>query len=379
MRIAVNFGNAAGLGSREVALLSLKALQEVAPGESFEVWGPREIELRGDIRLHSTEGLWQKSIAELLAIPLTLRLRPADCLFSLGDTSTPAVSLPHLLLVQQAFLAYDTSLLDFPLSPLFRQKLCLMELYFKTTLRTTQLITVQSEHMKERLSARWNLAPDKIVVVPSGVEQHSHGIQETGPSAEEPFVLYPAASYRHKNHVILAEVMRHLAVRRHEIRCVITAGSESVPHLTRAAERAGVLDRFDFIGSIPKGRVRSLMRSATALVLPSKLESFGLPCYEAMLEGCAVIAADRPYAREACGDAALYADADDAEEFARHVSTLLESEHSLNTQRALSRERGKVVARPWVETGADYYRILRDLAAGSVERHYSLRRGSRVR
>jgi glycosyltransferase involved in cell wall biosynthesis len=378
MRIAVNFGNAAGLGSRRVAIRSLGALLEVAPDDSFEVWGPRELDargdFRGDLRIHPTEGLWRKSVAELLGIPLTLRLRPADCLFSLGDTSTPAAPLPHLLLVQQAFLAYETSLLDFPLSPLFQQKLRLMELYFKATLRTTELITVQSEHMKECLSSRWNLPRDRIVVVPSGVEP-SHRLAGNAQPSEGPFILYPAAPYAHKNHVILAEVMRHLAVRQHDIRCVITTDREAVPHLAGAAARAGVLDRFDFVGSIPQNRVRSLMRSATAMVMPSKLESFGLPCYEAMVEGCAVVASDRPYAREACGDAALYADADDAEGFAGHIRTMMESEHFLERQRALARERGKVVAQPWTRTGADYYRLLRNLAAD--DRSSSLMSGTK--
>ena len=44
------------------------------------------------------------------------------------------------------------------------------------------------------------------------------------------------------------------------------------------------------------------------MVFPSLAESFGLPLVEAMAAGCPVAAADRPYAREVAGPAAVYFD-----------------------------------------------------------------------
>lgn len=65
-------------------------------------------------------------------------------------------------------------------------------------------------------------------------------------------------------------------------------------------------DNLRFVGFASREDVRDLLCSATALVMPSRAETVGLPLLEAMDLGVPVIAADLPYARFACGDAALY-------------------------------------------------------------------------
>jgi glycosyltransferase involved in cell wall biosynthesis len=70
------------------------------------------------------------------------------------------------------------------------------------------------------------------------------------------------------------------------------------------AAREGVIA----LGHLGADALREAYRLATALVMPSLVETVGLPMLEAMASGIPVIAADRPYAREACGDAALFFD-----------------------------------------------------------------------
>ncbi|MBA2294090.1 MAG: glycosyltransferase, partial [Actinobacteria bacterium] len=53
-------------------------------------------------------------------------------------------------------------------------------------------------------------------------------------------------------------------------------------------------------------RLMTLYREASALVLPSLYEGFGLPVLEAMQSGTPVVASDIPSLREVAGDAALY-------------------------------------------------------------------------
>jgi glycosyltransferase involved in cell wall biosynthesis len=363
MRVAVNFGNTDGFGARSVALSVLESLVTLAPHDTFEVWGPPEITSRSNLMLHRSSGIARKAVTELLAMPYAFWHRPPDCLFSLGDTSTPVARVPHLLLLQQALLAYEQSAMDFPMTVAFRCKLRLMELYFKATLRNASMIVVQSSEMKSRLSSRWNLDPEQIVVVPSGVEKLEEDEPPFLPNDEVPFVFYPAAAYPHKNHAILVEIMRQLTGDCADIKCVLTVEPESVPQFMKAAARAGVLTRFDFIGSVSPVTVRRLMRAAIALVMPSKLESFGLPYYEAMVEGCAIIASDRPFAREACAEAALYADPDDCEAFARHVVSLRRSPSLLETRRQLARQRAGIVVEPWSRTGTECYRLLQRLVS----------------
>jgi glycosyltransferase involved in cell wall biosynthesis len=61
-----------------------------------------------------------------------------------------------------------------------------------------------------------------------------------------------------------------------------------------------------FMGYIDDSEIVSLLETATALVMPSSYEGFGLPIIEAMACGCPVIAAANSGMLEAGGDAALF-------------------------------------------------------------------------
>lgn len=70
--------------------------------------------------------------------------------------------------------------------------------------------------------------------------------------------------------------------------------------------------------------VSALFHSATAFVLPSLEEGFGLPLLQAFAAGCPVICSDIPALREVGGNAVLYADPKDPETFKRQILRLIE-------------------------------------------------------
>ena len=69
-------------------------------------------------------------------------------------------------------------------------------------------------------------------------------------------------------------------------------------------------------GYLDVGVLRSVVAGASALVLPSLDEGFGLPVLEAMAAGVPVVASDLPVLREVGGELARYAPAGDVEAFA---------------------------------------------------------------
>jgi len=80
------------------------------------------------------------------------------------------------------------------------------------------------------------------------------------------------------------------------------------------------------LGPVPDAHLPGLYAGASAFVLPSLYEGFGLPCIEAMACGVPVVAADAGALPETCGDAALYADPRDADAVAGAVERALEPE-----------------------------------------------------
>ena len=73
---------------------------------------------------------------------------------------------------------------------------------------------------------------------------------------------------------------------------VVIAGNDEenlTPKLRALAERIGVLDRIDFHGPVSGAGKDALLRTSTALVLPSHSENFGNVVLEAMAAGMPVI------------------------------------------------------------------------------------------
>jgi alpha-1,3-rhamnosyl/mannosyltransferase len=78
------------------------------------------------------------------------------------------------------------------------------------------------------------------------------------------------------------------------------------------------------MGYLEPEALPKLYRLATALVLPSLCEGFGLPLVEAMAAGLPIAAAGNSAIPEAAGDAAVYFPAEDPEAIAGRIRLLLE-------------------------------------------------------
>ena len=69
-------------------------------------------------------------------------------------------------------------------------------------------------------------------------------------------------------------------------------------------------------GYIENDNVIEELQKYEALFFPSKLESYGLPFYEAMYARIPILASNTDNIREVCGDTALYFDPNNAESIA---------------------------------------------------------------
>ncbi len=75
--------------------------------------------------------------------------------------------------------------------------------------------------------------------------------------------------------------------------------------LRRWATDAGIADRLTVLGRIDDADLAVVLNRASALVVPSRAEGFGLPALEGMAAGVAVITSDAPALVEVGGDATL--------------------------------------------------------------------------
>jgi glycosyltransferase involved in cell wall biosynthesis len=98
---------------------------------------------------------------------------------------------------------------------------------------------------------------------------------------------------------------------------------------------------------------------AAAFVYPSLCEGFGLPVIEAMACGTPVIASDIPALRESCGDAGLFAEAQEPSAFASAIEQVLSDERLRN--KLVCKGLDRVKGFSWERAGHETLGIYRSL------------------
>lgn len=150
----------------------------------------------------------------------------------------------------------------------------------------------------------------------------------TEPAADDipdtPYLLTVGATIGRKNLEAVFEAM-----------CLLEDSGAPLPRLVLAgAPRKHVRDylkkdRYDriraFIDMVPspnQTKLNQLYRNAMALVLPSRIEGWGLPAGEALWNGTPAICSTAPVLYEVCGELGLYFDPNKPEELAEIIARL---------------------------------------------------------
>ncbi len=135
------------------------------------------------------------------------------------------------------------------------------------------------------------------------------GVPGTRGADAAPYLLFVGALEPRKGPDVLARALELARPRGFETR-VVVVGSGRLDGLLR-------MPGVEAAGRLTDAGLSRLYAGAEALVVPSRLEGYGLPAVEALAHGTPVIGSDLPEAREVLGDAATYVPADDPEALAR--------------------------------------------------------------
>ena len=187
--------------------------------------------------------------------------------------------------------------------------------------RRAALVITDSEHARGEIAARLQIAPERIVAIHHGIdhERFSPAAQEGDAALLEPlglpgqpFVVYPANLWAHKNH---ERLLAGLAASGGDGPALVLTGQRGPrwAGLLEVASRLGVAGRVHHAGYVDGAAMPALYRRATGLVFPSLFEGFGAPPLEAMACGCPVAASAAGTVAEITGDAGLRFDARDPE------------------------------------------------------------------
>jgi len=343
MRVLLNAISAKMGGAANYARNIAVELAKVAPKDEFIIILPanqaRAIEGAGpNIRVipKPNAGLLKRLWFDQITLRRMLRREGVDVLYSTANLGMFSCPLPQVLLVRNAlyfsplFLQHILSHMSVPArltNALRRWLVC-------RSVEWAEIVVTPSKSMMQDLRAFVDQPSSKFHVIPYGTMLER--FQDEGASATEQNgtvrLLHISHYADHKNMGVLFESLEEL--RASGITNVVlstTADVEDARYVVsscRVSDRAllskpFISERVRLLGDLPYEQVAKVYRGHDIFVFPSLAESYGHPLVEAMASGLPVVAANLAYARELCGDAAMYFDPFSAYDLARQISRLV--------------------------------------------------------
>ena len=146
-----------------------------------------------------------------------------------------------------------------------------------------------------------------------------------GLDTRPPFLLAVANKKPHKNLAMAVRVLARLAASQENAALRLVLIGERFAHgeeLKTLARKLGVADRVDDIERLPDEALAWAYSHTEALLVPSRIEGFGMVALEAMACGAPVVVVDRPPLPEVVGSAAAVVALDDDAAMAAAVQRL---------------------------------------------------------
>ncbi len=236
--------------------------------------------------------------------------------------------------------------------------------------RSAARITTVSEFVRCDVIETLHVDPSKVTTIYNGAEVRTPLVpDETAGNPKHPFLLYVGGLERRKN---LETLFRAMAVywAHHGDLAVRLTGDPSALEPNAAALLAGLnrSDLIQWVGHPNDAELSELYRTATALVLPSRAEGFGLPVVEAMQHGCPVVAARAGSLPEIVGETGLLVDPDDPAEFAHQIHRVITDEPLRNRLKETGQTRATMFR--WRHTAQRMIEVYRLAAERAPEQEY---------
>lgn len=238
----------------------------------------------------------------------------------------------------------------------------------RRAVRRAARVVTDADFSRRDISEVTGCPPDKIVVIPPGVDpvfrplpraESRAAVARLGVSS--PYVLYVGGFDFRKNLERLLEAFAILVAQGRRETLVLVGSSgrnhRMRPDLQAAATRYGVSHRVAFLeGTVSDDlTLRALYSGASVFVFPSLFEGFGLPPLEAMACGTPVVCSTAASLPQVVGDAAVKVDPEDVEAMARAMASVLDDEQL----RAGLREAGlrRAAAHTWESAARQFLRL----------------------
>jgi glycosyltransferase involved in cell wall biosynthesis len=202
----------------------------------------------------------------------------------------------------------------------------------------THIIAI-SENTKRDLCDFYNVSEDKVSVVYLGGNMQSVAKADCDSPVEvDRYILYVGNRAGYKNFAFFVRAVAPI-VKSNSLKVFCTGSAFSKTELD-LLERLGVRSKFiqQFVSD---EQLPNLYHGALAFVYPSLHEGFGIPILDAFAVGCPTLLSNATCFPEVGGDAALYFDPKDEDDFRRQLMRVIGDDDETKKFRTELIERGK--------------------------------------
>jgi glycosyltransferase involved in cell wall biosynthesis len=227
------------------------------------------------------------------------------------------------------------------------------------TLKHADVLFAISEQTAADVSHLLGIARGRIKVAVPGVDlPPSSG---SGAHQDRPYFLYVGGPNPNKNLALLLDAYESCL----ELSEQLLIGGHWLPKqvaaLNHQLSERGLSDRVRYIGFVPPAEIAGLMRGATAMVIPSLEEGFGLPVAEGLAAGAVVLHSRLPVLEETSRGAALTFDPASAADLAGCLLRAARDSALAGSLRVRGQQRA--MALTWVDAVATTLAVYRNVLA----------------
>lgn len=214
-------------------------------------------------------------------------------------------------------------------------------------------VVVSFEHVRQDLIKYFGLPKSKIHVCPPPYPQ----VSLKTPSSDEnlvyrqkykrwgDFLLYPAQTWQHKNHVSLIDAVKLIREDSGRVVHVVCTGkrnSDFFPVVEEHLKQVGMNDYVHFVGVVPEQELHWLYKNCALVVIPTLYEAGSFPLVEAMLLGAPVVCSHVTSLPDTLGSPEFTFDPLDVHQMAQLIVRMIDSkefraENILNSQQQIGR------------------------------------------
>ena len=266
-------------------------------------------------RRFSHLGRW---IFDTFTLKRIVKLYKPDVILGLGNLGISTSPCVQAILLHNPYLVYS-SRYSGGLALTDKLWLFFLRWLFKSSLSRARLIFCQTATMESRLRSAYGYHGRTEVVenvISAFASCGDDNVPPTLAACGEKFkIFYLTRYYPHKGLEMLVETMDRYREELSDTVAVITIAPgqhRNAARLLQRIKKRQLADRIINVGPLVQKDLGVYYQACDCLVMPSRMESFSGTYLESMHFGLPILTSDLDFAREVCGDAAIYFDPWDA-------------------------------------------------------------------